>query len=240
MPKPKTELVKTGIPGLDKMFKGGIRQGSSILLSGGPGTGKTIFTMHFLLEGLKNKEPCMYIIYDTKNKFLDYADSLGLDLRSYADKGLLTVVEQPVAGRQLVGLSGPISLLRKKKVKRVVLDSLTMFSYVYATQDREYRQEIFNCINSMKDVTFLAVAENSESDLDTVHAKPEEFLFDGVLFLTRVLEDASFERVLHVSKMRAQEHMLSIVPFSIGQGGIKVYPDQLPFSLIEQEGKKKE
>src|SRR3989344_7177047 len=105
------EKIKTGVPGLDKVFKGGVRAGSSVLLSGGPGTGKTIFTMHFLLEGLKNKESCMYILYDTKNKFLDYADSLGLDLRKYYDNGLFTIIEQPVVGRQFAGLSAPLAMI---------------------------------------------------------------------------------------------------------------------------------
>src|SRR3989338_7095729 len=152
-------LVKFGIAGLDKVFKGGIHAGSSVLLSGGPGTGKTIFTMHFLLEGLKNKEPCMYILYDTKNKFLDYADSLGLDLRKYYDNGLFTIIEQPVVGRQFAGLSAPLAMIKKKKIKRVVLDSLTMFAYVHTMQEKEYRQEIMSCINGMKEVTLLATTE---------------------------------------------------------------------------------
>ena len=239
MPK-SALLVKMGVPGLDKVFKGGVRAGSSVLLSGGPGTGKTIFTMHFLLEGLKNKEPCMYILYDTKNKFLDYSDTLGLDLRKYYDNGLLTIVEQPVVGRQFASLSGPLAVVKKKKIKRVALDSLTMFAYVYSVQEKEYRQEIVNCVNGMRDVTLVATTENNEPDLDAARYKPEEFLFDGVIFLTRVREEATFERVLHVSKMRAQDHLLNIVPFSIGQGGVKVYPDQLPFSLIEQDNNKKD
>jgi len=240
MVKSNSVKVKTGVPGLDKVFKDGIRVGSSVLLSGGPGTGKTIFTMHFLLEGLKNKEPCMYILYDTKNKFLDYADSLGLDLRKYYDNGLFTIIEQPVVGRQFAGLSAPLAMIKKKKIKRVVLDSLTMFAYVHTMQEKEYRQEIMSCINGMKDVTLLATTEAVEADFDSIRFKPEEFLFDGVIFLARVRDEAAFERVLHVSKMRAQEHMLNVVPFSIGAGGIKVYPDQMPFSLIEQENGNKD
>jgi circadian clock protein KaiC len=230
-----TTKLKTGIPGLDKVFKGGITKGSSVLVAGGPGTGKTILTMQFLLEGLKNGEPCMYILYDTKNKFLDYATSLGIDFRSYIQKGLLHIVEQPIAGKKFTSLATPISLIQKKKVKRAVLDSLTMFAYVHSSREKEYRQEIVNCLNGLKDTTLLATTEVSESTLDAVKYRSEEFLFDGVIFMSKVREEATFERVLHISKMRAQPHLMNLFPFSIGKGGITVYPDQLPFSLIQEE-----
>jgi len=234
------DKLKTGVPGLDKLFNGGIREGSSLLLAGGPGTGKTIITMQFLLEGLKHKEPGMYILYDTKNKFLDYADSLDIDLRKYYKNGLLSILEQPVAGKRFTSLAAPIDAIKRKKIKRVVLDSLTMFSYVHAAQEKEYRQEIINCLSNMSNVTLLATTESAESSIDSLRFKPEEFLFDGVLFLIKVREEAAFERVMHVAKMRAQEHSMNLFPYSIGKGGVKVYPDQLPFSLIEQESVRRE
>jgi len=55
------ERVKTGVPGLDRLIAGGFVKGSANLVSGGTGTGKTTFCVQFLLEGLRNNEPCVYL-----------------------------------------------------------------------------------------------------------------------------------------------------------------------------------
>src|SRR3989338_11682100 len=81
--------LKTGVPGLDEILKGGIVRKSAVLVSGGPGTGKTILAMQFLAEGARRGEAGMYILYDTeKEELLDYAHDLGIDLRKYEGKQL--------------------------------------------------------------------------------------------------------------------------------------------------------
>jgi len=84
----------------------------------------------------------------------------------------------------------------------------------------------------MKNVTLLATAEARSFQIDNIHFLPEDFLFDGIIFLTKLRQQAAFERVLHVGKMRGQDHLINIFPFNIGNGGVTVYPDQLPFALI--------
>lgn len=227
--------LKTGIPGLDEILKGGIREKSAVLVSGGPGTGKTILAMQFLAEGAKNGEAGMYILYDTeKEELLDYAQDLGIDLRKYENKSIF-VVKQPLLVQKTPSLAIPLQLLRDKKIKRVVLDSLTMFSYVHVTEDRSYRAEIVTFLDRMKNVTLIATSEASGSYFEAVSYKPEDFLFDGIIFMAKIRQEASFERVLHVAKMRGQEHLMNIYPVSVSEGGIKVYPDQLPFSLMGKE-----
>ena len=227
--------LKTGIPGLDEILKGGIREKSAVLVSGGPGTGKTILAMQFLAEGARRGEAGMYILYDTeKEELLDYAHDLGIDLRKYEGKQLF-IVKQPLLVQKTPSLAIPLQLLRDKKIKRVVLDSLTMFSYVHVTEDRSYRAEIVTFLERMKDITLVATAEAAGSYFDSISYKPEDFLFDGIIFLAKIRQEASFERVLHVAKMRGQEHLMNVYPVSVGEGGMKVYPDQLPFSLMGRE-----
>ena len=50
---------------------------------------------------------------------------------------------------------------------------------------------------------------------------------------------ASFERVIHIVKMRGQNHLLDMFPFKIGSGGITIFPDQIPFALAGDEERKK-
>ncbi|MBT5740256.1 hypothetical protein HOI26_04085 [Candidatus Woesearchaeota archaeon] len=228
--------LKTGISGLDKVFKGGVREKSALLISGGPGTGKSIFAMHFLIAGAKAGEPGMAILYDVdKDEYLDYADTLGLPVRKYVDEKKIFLVKQPLLLRKTPNLSVPLELMRKRKIKRVVLDSLTMFSYVHVTDDRQYRSEIVNFLDRMNGVTLLATSEARFLNIDEANFNPEDFLFDGVVYLTKVRKEAEFERVLHVSKMRGQDHLINLVPFFIDKGGIKVYPDQIPFAVVGWE-----
>ena len=62
----KMTRTSTGITQLDTLIEGGLPQGRSYLLAGEPGTGKTIFSLQFLLEGLRSKQKCLYIAIDEK------------------------------------------------------------------------------------------------------------------------------------------------------------------------------
>ncbi|HIG93636.1 TPA: hypothetical protein HA242_06165 [Candidatus Woesearchaeota archaeon] len=237
---PVTKLA-SGVPGLDQILKGGIREKSSFLVSGGPGTGKSIFGMQFLIAGAERGEKGLAILYDTEpEQYLIYAATLGINLEKYVKSGLITLLKEPLMLRKVPTLAPPLEIIQTKKIKRVALDSLSIFSYIYISDDREYRSKVMSFLYYMRDVTLLATVEALEFDIDELKFRPEHFLFDGVVFLTKVRVEASFERVLHVAKMRGQEHLMNIYPFTIGKGGITVYPDQLPFSLMNNEGLKKQ
>ena len=225
--------LKTGVPGLDDILKGGLREKAAVLVSGGPGCGKTILAMQFLLEGAKSGQAGLCILYDTeKEEFLEYAEFLGITLKKYEKNGLITVMKRPTLVKKFVSLAEPLELIQKKKIKRVVLDSLTMYSYVHVGEEKDYRKEIISLLDSMKNVTFLATDQSQMFTIDEAKFEAEYFLFDGLIMLTKVRSGASFERVMTVAKMRGQDHLMDIFPFSIGNGGVQVYPTQLPFSLI--------
>jgi KaiC/GvpD/RAD55 family RecA-like ATPase len=229
--------IKTGIKGLDKILKGGLRKESSIILTGGPGTGKTIMGIQFLIEGAKNGEVGIYVFYDSSiEDFLLFADEIGLSLRKYIEKGLIFVTKQPLLMKRIVSLIAPLDLIRSKKAKRVVLDSLTTFSYIHVANEREYRKTIIDFLDKTRDVTLLAISESNRDSVLDQNFKTEDFLFDGLIMLSKIRQESTFERVLHVSKMRGQDHMVDIFPFFIKQGGVEVFPNQLPFALVE-EGK---
>ena len=226
--------IPTGVPGLDEVLKGGLKEKNSILVSGGPGTGKSIVGMQFLLEGAKKKEKGICILYDThKEDFLAYAKELGIDLEKHIKSKMIEIIQQPIVMKKVASLEAPLAAIRSGKVKRVVLDSLTMFSYIHVSEDRDYRKKIVDFLDNMRDVTLVATAEASGENLDEINFKPEEFLFDGVIRLTKVRQESTFERVMHVSKMRGQDHEIKIYPFFIEKGGMHIYTDQYPFSLVD-------
>ncbi|MBW2981009.1 AAA family ATPase [Candidatus Woesearchaeota archaeon] len=231
--------IKTGIQGLDELLKGGIREKTSILVTGPPGTGKTILGLQFIIEGAKRGEAGIYITSEeTAADLRLYAEVLDLGMKEYEKKGLITLMQQPLQPKKLMSIAAPLTLIKSKNVKRVVLDSVTLFEYMYGQAD--YRREVLNFVLKMKesDVTLITTAEKSIVDVDAIKYEPEDFLFEGMILLTKIRKSNSFENCIYVAKMRGQDHSKSIVPFKIGKGGIKVFPKQPPFSLIERDTQK--
>ncbi|MAG73853.1 hypothetical protein CL620_06040 [archaeon] len=229
-------LLKTGVEGLDSIFKGGVREGSNLLLIGPPGTGKSILTMQFLVEGAKNKEPGLCILYESEiEDYLLYADSLKIPLRKYVDAKIITIIKQSTTVQKIPTFSTPLEQIKKGKVTRIVLDSLTMFGYIHSENTKSFRFEVLKFLSLMKGYTLLATAESADLSIDKHSAKTEEFLFDGVIHVTKIRQESTFERVLNITKIRGQQHLLNIYPFFIEEGGVHVYPDQLPFALISHD-----
>ena len=237
------EKIKLGILGLDEILKGGVKKGSTVLITGVPGTGKTIAAFQFIYNGAKQGIPGLYITSEENVISLrDHMASLGFnDIIDLEKKGLITIAEQSVTSGKMLSIEAPAKIIAKKKIKRVVLDSLTLFKFVYSTSINEFRKGIISFITQMKsaDVTLVVTSERYIAELDRFEFRSEDFLFDGVIILSKIRKGSSFERIIFVSKLRGQDHLIDVFPFHIGKGGLKVYPQQIPFSLIEQDVLKK-
>ncbi|MBU4501738.1 MAG: hypothetical protein KKA79_04045 [Nanoarchaeota archaeon] len=232
------DKIKIGIPGLDEILKGGVRSDASILFTGPPGSGKSIAAFQFVYYGAKQGMPGLYITSE-ENAFSLRAHmaELGFPLDSLETKGLVTIAEQSVTSGKMISIEAPIKLIKSKKIKRVVMDSLTLFEFVYGDSVNEFRKGIISFIKQMKEagVTLVVTSERYTAEMDQFKYRSEDFLFDGLIILSKIRKGSSFERILNVSKLRGQDHLIDIFPFQIAKGGIKVFPKQLPFSLIEQD-----
>jgi len=229
-------FIKSGIKGLDNILKGGFKEKSSVLITGAPGTGKSILCLQYAYEGIKNNESVLFVATEEfKDSILDYAKTLGLN-------ELLTsknfhIIERTDTKSQIRTLTDPIKLVKQKKIKRLVFDSITFFDYLYFKNEIEYRTALLDFLAQMKEagVTTLMTSQKNTLDIDKIKYPVQDFLFDGVIVLTRIRKGSSFERVIHITKMRGQDHSLDIFPISIGKGGIEIHNNELPFSLIEKD-----
>ncbi len=238
------ERINTGVPGLDQVLKGGLRRYSSILITGAPGTGKTLLALEFIYYGAKDfNENGMLISTEESLEVLDQsAKNLGMDLQSMVDSGKVFVVQKPIETLKggLASINGLLEAIKKNNIKRVALDSLIFFEYLYPRLDgnkMEFRRQVLMFIQKMKKagVTFIVVSEKSVTDFDRLKYDMMDFVFEGIIILSRIRKGSYFERVLTVAKLRGQDHSLDVYPITIGHDGLKVLYDQTPFSLVEKE-----
>ncbi len=224
------KMIKSGIPGLDEILKGGFLEGSTIAVTGGPGSGKSIFALQFAYEGCKNGESCLFIITDESIENVKReAKSIGLEFDKFEKKGLITFIKE--TPKKPISIATPLEIIKKKKIKRVILDNITLFEYT-ATSEIEFRKSFLHFLTAMKEakVTLVTITQTNVHDI-VIEYKPQDFLFDGMILLTKIRKGATFERCATVLKMRGQDHLMNIYPFKIEKKGINIYTKQLPFSL---------
>jgi KaiC/GvpD/RAD55 family RecA-like ATPase len=225
------ERVTTGIPGLDKLIEGGLVKGSTNLLAGTTGTAKTIFGLQYILHGLKNGEPGVYVTLEQKaDEILDDISRFGWDFEKYisTDKFKLEGLEPD----DLIQISTTVfNTIKNIGAKRFVLDSLSIAAMGWKERPEEIfklRGKIFHLMNTLKStgVTSLLIAEIPEEKTKALSRFGfEEFLADGIIIL-HYLEYAAggTPRSLLIRKMRRTDHGTDIYPIEITKTGIKLLP----------------
>jgi KaiC/GvpD/RAD55 family RecA-like ATPase len=215
------ERISTGIKGLDGLVEGGFLKGSSILVSGGTGTGKTIFCLQFLFEGLKNGESCVYItLEESARDIIEDALSLGIDLRKYEKKGKFRIVEHNIFSSTNIDFFA----VDKIKASRVVIDPFSLLAL--SIEDKPIiRQRLYETIKMLKEkgVTMVItseVANNSESKFSR-HCI-EEFVVDGLIKLEMDIVGAEIHRSINLVKMRKTNMRGGRYSIEISKGGIKI------------------
>jgi KaiC/GvpD/RAD55 family RecA-like ATPase len=236
----RTDYVKTGVPGADAILEGGIYPGSAVLVSGPPGSGKSIFGMQFVYAGAKDYGDggLIVAIEETDQSLSEYASSIGLESwDGLVKKGAITVVTDDYFLKlDLPGsLEGIMELVCKTSARRMVIDSMNLFKY-YFPQDVDRRRYLLKFIRILKrrGITSLLVSE-AMGVFPHTELTEEMFMSDGNISLFISRAGNNVERCFWVTKMRRQAFSMKIVPMGIGRGGIEVFPDAVPYSLTAGE-----
>lgn len=219
---PSSERMKSGIPGLDKLIGGGFMKGSSILVTGSTGTGKTIFCCQFIHEGLKNGERCMYITFEELPEEIK-ADALifGWDFNKYekSDKLTLTFKDPFQATDITTRLENEI---KQNNITRVIIDSTSLLG-LYFKNSNDIRRELYKLINALKasGATAILTAEvPHENGISRFGV--EEYVVDGVMVLRMTTIASSTSRTLEIIKMRRTKIEGGSHPFTIEPNGVSL------------------
>jgi circadian clock protein KaiC len=239
------ELAKapTGIPGLDEITFGGLPAGRPTLVAGGPGSGKTLFGISFLVEGAQRfEEPGVLLTFEEKAEELaSDVRSLGFDLdKLCSEKKLL--VEYIHVDRSEIEETGEYDLeglfvrldhaIKEIGAKRVMLDTIeTLFG---GLQDagilRAELRRLFRWLRDRK-MTAIVTAERGENQF--TRQGLEEYITDAVISLDHRVTDQISTRRIRIVKYRGSTHGTNEYPFLIGRDGINVLP--VTSLLLEHE-----
>ncbi|MBI2668041.1 hypothetical protein HYX17_04725 [Candidatus Woesearchaeota archaeon] len=228
---PRIKRVSTGVPGFDELISGGFKEFSINLVAGGPGTGKTIFAMQFLLDGIKRGEPAVYITFEEKKeKFYEDILSFGWDLEKYEKDNLFVFLEytpEQVKKVLIEGGGSVDSIITKMKAKRIVIDSITSFSLLYQDEltKKEAALALFELIQKWG-CTALLTSEEEEKEGHTISAALE-FEVDSIILLYYLKMKGVRHRAIEILKMRGTKHPLKTFSMDIGEKGVIVYPNKI-------------
>ena len=237
-----TRRDKTGITGVDEILHGGIPERNVVLLSGGPGTGKTIFSQQFLWNGLKMGEPGIYVALEEHPvQVRQNMAQFGWDVKPYEEKGMFAMVDAFTAGigkskeyekyivHDLTDIREFIEVLRQAirdiNAKRVVVDSVTT---LYINKPAMARSIILQLKRVLAGTGCTSIFVSQVSVGERGFGGPGvEHGVDGIIRLDLDEIDGELKRSLIVWKMRGTSHSMRRHPFDITDKGIIVYPDKV-------------
>jgi circadian clock protein KaiC len=220
----EAKRVKTGLPILDKMSNEGLIEKDITLVSGEPGTGKSTLATMFLLEGIANGEPGVYIsLEEKKDKFFNHMSSFGFDMRKHEKSGKLYFAE--MRGQELKKLVEHGSqmfdgVIGKMRAKRVVIDSISAYAHAFST-DIERRNKIRDLFDTIDrwGVTALLTGEEEKPEKDYGVG----YMVDATIHLKNIeVDKGKRDRYIEIIKMRGTKHISGRQYMQITQKGIVI------------------
>jgi circadian clock protein KaiC len=234
MPLEGIEKARTGIGGFDEITGGGLPAGRPTLVCGGPGCGKTLFAMQFLVSGTTRfDEPGVFMSFEEASDDLaKNVASLGFDLNELIASGKMAM-DTVIVERSEIEESGEYDLeglflrldfaIRSVGAKRVVLDTIESLFSGFNNQ-AILRAELRRLFRFLKDRKVAVVLTGERGEGQLTRQGLEEYVSDCVILLDhRVIEQVSTRR-LRIVKYRGSSHGTNEYPFIIDQRGLEVLP----------------
>jgi len=235
-PTRAAELPKalTGIWGLDEVTRGGLPKGRPTLVCGGPGSGKTLLALTFLVNGaVRFDEPGVLMTFEENgDEIASDVASLGFDLPALIAAKKLAVdyvrVErseiEETGEYDLEGLFVRLDYaIQTVGAKRVVLDTIESL-FAGLSNANILRAELRRLFRWLKDRGMTAVITGERGEGLLTRQGLEEYVSDAVILLDHRVHDQTSTRRLRVVKYRGSHHGTNEYPFLIGTDGISVLP----------------
>lgn len=238
----------TGINGFDQLMSTGIPRGSSILIEGGPGSGKTIFCLQNAAHRIKEGENVLFMSFEEPpHRLIQHMDEFGWDVEGYLENDQLRIkrynaldiarsVEALLseAKRELMIEVKPMLFPDDFDPDFVVIDSLTSIASAFSGEEsrfRIYMEQLFRYLEQENITTFLIRETPNPTHIGSSSAGNEEavsFLSDGIVAIYNAIHPSGErDRGIEIVKMRGEDFQSGIIEMEIKDGeGMVVDPEQ--------------
>lgn len=240
------ERCETGIPELDQILRGGIPRQNVVLLAGGSGMGKTTLTMEFLAHGAERDENGLFLSVTEPVHILERNAREYLFMEpAFLEDGRVRLVDFRAVTKRM-GISAHKgftqedaealidvfeSVVKEYNIKRLVVDSITAICQRLDSQER-IRDFIFQLGMTLSDLkcTTILTSETPPRTLKYSVFGVEEFISDGIIFLSEMERHNDLVRTLQVIKMRGTDHSRAKFMMDLSEFGISLAPLLKKFS----------
>ena len=230
---PDLAKVPTGIEGFDEVTGGGLPQGRPTLICGGPGCGKTLFSLEFLIRGALHGERGVFVTFEeTEADLIKNVRSLGYDLAALIKRKLLAI-EYVRVERSEIEETGEYDLeglfirlddaLRSIGARRIVLDTIESI-FAGLTDTGLLRAELRRLFAWLRARGITAVITGERGISTLTRQGLEEYVSDCVILLDHRVTDQISTRRLRIVKYRGSSHGTNEYPFLIDRRGMAVLP----------------
>jgi circadian clock protein KaiC len=218
---------KTHIPRLDEILGPGIPWGSSLLVGGVAGTGKSVLSLEFVYRGaLAGEKGILFSFEETEDRLRAAARGLGWDLDRQIERGMIEIVFIPQPD---ILVEAHLQMIQERveamAAKRVVIDSVSVF--LHKVDDPQLsRERIFHLcsiVQNAQAVGFFATDIPYGSGRVSRFGV-EETVVDGVIILSSTEEGLERERYIEIYKLRNTAHLKGRHSMTIGPGGVAIFP----------------
>lgn len=221
------EKLATGLHGFDVIAEGGLPKNRSTLVAGSAGSAKTVFAVQFLAEGIRRREPGVFVTFeDSPQAIRRNMASFGWDIEDWERQGLWAFVDASPVPDESTAIVGSYDLggilariehaVKKVGAVRVSMDSLNAL-FVQFPEVTVLRSELFRIIQSLKEmgVTVVFTGERTAEYGPVTATGIEEFVADNVVILRNLLLEERRRRTVEILKFRGASHQRGEYPFTI-------------------------
>lgn len=228
------QRLRTGVPGFDRLIAGGIPEGFLVAAVGEPGTGKTVFSIHFAWRGIVDGDKVIYVTTEeSRESIINQAKMFGMDFEQAIERKRMVIIDALLRDKadqwNIVNLT--VEELIKKIIEakkylgygraRVIIDSMSAFWLDKPAMARKYSYMVKRTLNKWH----MTIVATSQYAITTSFGFGFgiEHVADGIIRFKKVVRNWELKRYVIVEKMRQTPHSLRVHEIEIVDGvGMRV------------------